>query len=130
MKLYQKIVYNLINPKERVIDLGCGNGLLLSKLRQDKKCEGYGIEKSFEEVLLAVERGLPVFQGDVLEGLRQFETNSFDVAILSQTLQQVLDPALLLKEMCRVSKRVIVTFPNFGYWKVRFQLLSSGYGRC
>ena len=127
MKLYQKIVYNLINPKERVIDLGCGNGLLLSKLRQDKKCEGYGIEKSFEEVLLAVERGLPVFQGDVLEGLRQFETNSFDVAILSQTLQQVLDPALLLKEMCRVSKRVIVTFPNFGYWKVRFQLLTSGY---
>ena len=127
MKLYQQIVYNLISNKERVIDLGCGNGLLLHKLRTEKQCDGYGVEKSFDELLLALERGLPVFQGDVLEGLKQFESNSFDVAILSQTLQQVFDPAMLLKEMCRVSKRAIVTFPNFGYWKVRLQLLFSGF---
>ena len=92
MKLYQKIVYNQVKAKERVIDLGCGDGLLLEKLRREKQCEGYGIEKDFEEVILALSRGIPLFQGDIIEGLKQFETNSFDVAILSQTLQQVMRP--------------------------------------
>ena len=127
MKLYQKIVYNQVKAKERVIDLGCGDGLLLEKLRREKQCEGYGIEKDFEEVILALSRGIPLFQGDIIEGLKQFETNSFDVAILSQTLQQVMRPVEVIKEMCRVSKRAIITFPNFGHWRVRFQILLKGF---
>jgi homoserine O-acetyltransferase len=127
MKLYEAIVFEHIKPGERVIDLGCGNGSFLEKLIREKKCEGYGIERNFNEVIYAIERGIPIFQGDIIEGLKQFESNSFDVAILSQTLQQVLDPEILLKEMCRIAKRVVVTFPNFGYWKVRWQLLFSGF---
>ncbi|MEK9727235.1 MAG: methionine biosynthesis protein MetW [Candidatus Margulisiibacteriota bacterium] len=126
MKLYQKIVFNQIKSNERVLDLGCGSGLLLDKLRTEKGCEGYGIEKNFDEVIIAIKRGIPIFQGDIIEGLKQFESKSFDVAILSQTLQQVISPVEVLKEMCRVSNRVIITFPNFGYWKVRMNLLFKG----
>lgn len=127
MKLYQSIVFNQVKPKQRVLDLGCGSGLLLDKLRTEKNCEGYGIEQNFEEVIVAIKRGIPVFQGDIIEGLKQFETNSFDVAILSQTLQQVISPIDVIKEMCRVSKQVIITFPNFGYWRVRFNLFFNGF---
>ncbi len=127
MKLYQQIVYNQIKKESRVIDLGCGDGVLLQKLIKSKSCDGYGIEKNFNEVLMAMGRGIPVYQGDILDGLKQFESGSFDIAILSQTLQQVMDPVKVIQEMCRVSKRVIVTFPNFAYWKVRFDLLTKGY---
>jgi methionine biosynthesis protein MetW len=126
MKLYQTIVFNQIKPGERVIDLGCGDGELLQELRQKKNCEGYGIEQHFDEVIMAMRRGIPVFQGDVLDGLKSFEDGAFDVAILSQTLQQVMNPNRLLTEMCRVAKRVIVTFPNFAYWRVRFHLAWHG----
>lgn len=127
MKLYQKIVYNQIKKESRVIDLGCGDGVLLQKLIKSKDCDGYGIEQNFNEVLMAMGRGIPVYQGDVLDGLKQFESGSFDIAILSQTLQQVIDPVAVIREMCRVSKRAIVTFPNFGFWKVRIDLLTKGY---
>ncbi|MGC6366852.1 MAG: methionine biosynthesis protein MetW [Candidatus Marinamargulisbacteria bacterium] len=126
MKLYEQIVLGQIKSNERVIDLGCGSGGLLQELRQKKQCEGYGIENDFNAVMVALEKGIPVYQGDVLEGLKQFETNAFDVAILSQTLQQVINPLALLQEMCRVSKRAIITFPNFGYWRVRLHLLLTG----
>ena len=69
MKLYQSIVFNQVKPKQRVLDLGCGSGLLLDKLRTEKNCEGYGIEQNFEEVIIAIKRGIPVFQGDIIEGL-------------------------------------------------------------
>ncbi|MGA0241623.1 MAG: methionine biosynthesis protein MetW [Candidatus Marinamargulisbacteria bacterium] len=126
MKLYQTIVFDQIKPGERVIDLGCGDGELLQELRQKKNCEGYGIEQHFDEIIMAMRRGIPVFQGDVLDGLKSFEDGAFDVAILSQTLQQVMHPNRLLTEMCRVAKRVIVTFPNFAYWRVRFHLAWHG----
>ena len=126
MKLYQNIVYNQIRSGERVIDLGCGDGALLQALRNHKQCDGYGIEKNFKEVVMAIQSGIPVYQGDVLEGLRSFDNQVFDVAILSQTLQQIMDPIELLNEMGRVAKRVIITFPNFGYWRVRFHLLFQG----
>ena len=102
MKLYEQIVLGQIKSNERVIDLGCGSGGLLQELRQKKQCEGYGIENDFNAVMVALEKGIPVYQGDVLEGLKQFETNAFDVAILSQTLQQVINPLALLQEMSRV----------------------------
>ena len=78
MKLYQKIVYNQIKKESRVIDLGCGDGVLLQKLIKSKDCDGYGIEQNFNEVLMAMGRGIPVYQGDVLDGLKQFESGSFD----------------------------------------------------
>ena len=126
MKLYQNIVFNQISKDSRVIDLGCGDGILLDELINKKACDGYGIEKNFNEIMTAMSRGIPIYQGDILDGLRQFETNAFDVAILSQTLQQVFNPIEVIEEMCRISKKAIVTFPNFGYWKVRTDLLFKG----
>ena len=127
MSLVQRIVFGQIKKNSRVIDCGCGDGSLLADLIQKKDCEGYGIEQQFAQCMSAMGRGIPVFQGDILDGLRSFEDNAFDVAILSQTLQQVLDPITVIHELCRVSKHVVVTFPNFGYWKVRWQLLVSGF---
>jgi methionine biosynthesis protein MetW len=126
MKLYQTILYNTIKKRSRVIDLGCGSGELLEYLINEKSCEGYGIEKDFSQCMAAMTRGISVFQGDVLEGLKSFDTHAFDVAILSQTLQQVVNPISVINEMCRVAQIAIVTFPNFAYWKIRWQLLVMG----
>ena len=100
---------------------------MLNALIENKQCQGYGIEQDFTSVLMAMGKGIATYQGDVLEGMRQFDDNAFDVAILSQTLQQVINPIQVMKEMCRVSKLAVVTFPNFGYWKVRLQLLTTGH---
>ena len=127
MKLYQTIVFNQIKKESRVIDCGCGNGELLKALIKEKECEGYGIEQSFKECMSAIGQGIPLFQGDILEGLQSFDDNAFDVAILSQTLQQVMSPIDVINELCRVSRQAIVTFPNFGYWKIRWQLLTTGH---
>ena len=127
MNLYQTIVFNQIPKKARIIDLGCGEASVLHQLIQQKDCQCYGIEQNFNSVLVAMGKGIPVYQGDILEGLKQFDDNVFDVAILSQTLQQVYNPVDVMKEMCRVAKKAIVTFPNFGFWKVRLQLLMKGY---
>ena len=127
MKLYESIVFNHISKESRVIDLGCGDGELLHQLIQKKQCKAYGVEKNFESVLKTMGKGIPTFQGDILEGLLQFEDNAFDVAVLSQTLQQVFNPIDIIKELCRVSKSAIITFPNFGFWRVRWQLLTSGH---
>ena len=127
MKLYETIVFNQIKSSSRVIDLGCGDGQLLDALIQKKQCAAYGVEQNFKSVLMAMEKGIPTFQGDILEGLKQFDDNAFDVAILSQTLQQVMNPIDVILELCRVSKSAIVTFPNFGYWRIRLQLLTSGH---
>ena len=127
MKLTETILFNQIKKKSKVIDLGCGGGVLLNELIHKKSCDGYGIEQNFQEVLVAMGRGIPVYQGDILVGLKQFDDGTFDIAILSQTLQQVMNPIDVIHEMCRVSKKAIVTFPNFGHWKVRFHLLTKGY---
>jgi len=127
MKLYQTIVFNQIKKKSRVIDCGCGNGELLKALIKEKECEGYGIEKEFNECMSAMGRGIPLFQGDILEGIKSFDDNAFDVAILSQTLQQVMNPTEVINDLCRVSRTAIVTFPNFGYWKIRWQMLFTGF---
>jgi methionine biosynthesis protein MetW len=126
MKPYQTIVYDHIHAGERVIDLGCGTGQLLKELRHKKHCDGYGIDQAFDNVVQAIKEGLPVYHGDVLEGIRPFDDQVFDVAILSQTLQQVLHPEQLLLEMTRIAKRVIITFPNFGHWRVRMHLCLKG----
>ncbi len=116
-------IIDTIPEKARVLDLGCGDGDLLLKLQERKQTQSYGIDFKFDHILKCLSRGLSVFQGTIEEGLQDFTDNAFDVVILSLTLQQIKDPAYVLREMCRVGKRVIVVFPNFGFYQVRLRAL-------
>lgn len=109
-----------------VLDLGCGEGDLLAKLIRDKNVRGQGIEYDPEQVAVCVERGVPVFQIDVDGGTKEFPDNCFDYVVLEETMQTLMRPAEILKEMLRVGKRCIVSFPNFGYWRVRMDLALRG----
>lgn len=127
MKKYiQKQVIKEINKSSKVLDLGCGDGRLLEFLVNKKKVNAYGIDIKFDNIISCTQKGLSVFHGDLNEGLPGFSDNSFDTVILSQTLQQVQDPQLLLNEMLRVGKKGIVTFPNFAHYTVRFNLMFKG----
>lgn len=110
-----------ISEGAKVLDLGCGDGSLLGYLRDTRNVRGYGIEKSDLNVLACVRNGIDVIQMNLEAGLSGFEANSFDVVVLSQTLQAVHQTEGIVQEMLRVGKEVIVTFPNFGYWKHRLQ---------
>jgi len=112
-----------IKPGAKVLDLGCGDGALLGYLRDTLNIRGYGVEKDDANVLECVKNGINVIQMNLEEGLSGFEANSFDVVILSQTLQAVYQTEAIVLEMLRVGKEVIVTFPNFGYWKHRLNIL-------
>ncbi|MBT5953574.1 methionine biosynthesis protein MetW [bacterium] len=112
-----------IEPNSRVLDLGCGTGSLLDMLKKKKNIQGYGIEIQFNHILSCIEKGISVFQTDINEGLAEISDNAYDYVILSQTIQQVKNPKLVLSEMLRVGKQGIVLFPNFAYWKIRLQLL-------
>jgi len=112
-----------IAPKSKVLDLGCGDGSLLGYLRGALDITGYGIEKDDANVLACVKNGINVIQMDLEAGLSGFEAQSFDVVILSQTLQAVYHTEHIVQEMLRVGKEVIVTFPNFGYWKHRLSIV-------
>ncbi len=112
-----------IAPGARVLDLGCGDGSLLGYLRDQKNVRGYGVEKDDANVLACVKNGIDVIQMNLEDGLAGFEAQSFDVVILSQTLQAVHHTEQVVREMLRVGKEAIVTFPNFGYWKLLAQLV-------
>lgn len=112
-----------IAPGSKVLDLGCGDGSLLGYLRDTLNVRGYGVEKDDANVLACIQNGINVIQMNLEEGLAGFEENSFDVVILSQTLQAVYQTERIVLEMLRVGKEVIVTFPNFGYWKHRLDIL-------
>ncbi len=121
------IIASWIEPESRVLDLGCGNGDLLYYLARNRQIHGTGIERSEEKVAKCIERGLTVLQGDFMEEVHDYPDLSFDFVILSQTLQQVMNPQDLIPELLRVGKRVIVSFPNFGHWLVRLQVLFAGH---
>lgn len=126
--LTDEIIQAQIPPKSRVLDLGCGDGRLLQTLRDQHQCQVQGIELDLHELKLSMHRGIPVVQGDLDRGLPSFPDDSFDFAVLSQTLQQVRHPRLIVAEMLRVAKRALVVVPNFAHWRVR---LSIGlYGRA
>jgi len=121
-----QIIASFIPDGCRVLDLGCGDGALLDYLVHQKGVKGRGIELSETGVLACVRRGLSVRQGDLQEGLGDYPDRSFDYVILSQTLPFLDDPSMILREMLRVGERAIVSFPNWGYWRCRLELLFTG----
>jgi methionine biosynthesis protein MetW len=108
-----------------VLDLGCGDGSLLRYLRESRRVAGYGVEIDDDRVLACVKSGVNVVQGDLERGLSEFESRSFDYVVLSQTLQAIMDGERIINDMLRVGREGIVTFPNFGYWKNRLQVLGG-----
>ena len=109
----------------RVLDLGCGDGSLLRYLKESRRVTGYGVEIDDDRVLACVKSGVNVIQGDLERGLSEFESRSFDYVVLSQTLQAVRNSERIVRDMLRVGREGIVTFPNFGYWRNRLQVLGG-----
>ena len=126
MKSEFKVIANLLPNNTRVLDIGCGDGSLMSLLRKDKNIEVRGLELNQNNVQQCIHKGLPVIQGNAETELHQFPNQSFDYVILSQTLQAFMSPENVIKDLLRVGKKVIVTIPNFGHWKVRLDLLFKG----
>ncbi|WP_048645092.1 methionine biosynthesis protein MetW [Nitratireductor soli] len=120
------VIADLISPKARVLDVGCGDGALLDLLEHDKGVDGRGIEISQRGVNECVARGLSVIQGDADSDLIDYPDKGFDYVVLSQTLQATRNPKLVLDQMLRIGDRAIISFPNFGHWRVRLSLLLKG----
>ena len=126
MKSEFKVIADLLPNNSKVLDVGCGDGSLMDLLAKDKNIEVRGLELDQSNVQKCIVKGLPVIQGDAETELYQFPPQSFDYVILSQTLQAFYKPDKVLKELLRIGKSVIVSIPNFGYWKVRTSLLFFG----
>ena len=126
MKQEFKIISDLIEKNTRVLDVGCGDGILMEYLKYNKEIDIRGIEISKDNLQKCLSKGLTVIEGDAEKDLLQFPDSSFDFVILSQTLQAFLNPEIVIKELLRVGKKAIVTIPNFGFWKVRLHLLIKG----
>ncbi len=119
-------ITNIIEKNSKVLDLGCGIGTLLKLLKDKKNVDGRGIEIKQYKVQKCVENGLSVLHGDLDEGLKHYKDKSFDYVIFNQTIQVVRNSLLVLKEALRVGKKVIVSFPNFGHWQIRYSFFLSG----
>ena len=126
MKSEFKIISNLIDKNSHVLDVGCGDGILMEFLIKEKKVNIRGIEISKAKVQNCIAKGLTIIEGNAEDDLRQFPNKSFDYVILSQTLQAFLNPEKVIDELLRIGKQAIVTIPNFGYWKIGLHLLLKG----
>jgi len=120
------IISEWIEPGSRVLDLGCGDGTLLKYLQEHRNVTGYGLEIDPDNVLACIKNNVDVIQTDLDAGLSDFDEDSFDYVVMTHTLQAVSYPHRLVKEMLRIGRQGIVTFPNFGHWRVRTQLLLKG----
>ena len=126
MKKEFKVIADLLPNNTRVLDVGCGDGALMEFLVKEKNIEVRGLELNQDNVQECIYKGLPVIQGNAETELYQFPKQSFDYVVLSQTLQAFYQPDKVLRELLRIGKSVIVSIPNFGYWKVRTSLLFFG----
>jgi len=126
MKKEFKVIADLLPRNVRVLDVGCGDGSLMGHLIQEKNIEARGLELKKENVTKCIYKGLSVIEGNAETELHQFPNQSFDFVILSQTLQAFYNPEKVLKDLLRIGKSVIISIPNFGYWKVRTSLLFFG----
>jgi|TARA_B100001750_G_scaffold156105_1_gene125376 methionine biosynthesis protein MetW len=126
MKKEFQIISELIKNDTRVLDVGCGDGILMKHLKDNKNADTRGIEISKDNVQKCISKGLTVIEGNAEKDLKQFPNLSFDYVILSQTLQAFYRPEKVIDDLLRVSKKAIVTIPNFGYWKVRLHLFIKG----
>jgi methionine biosynthesis protein MetW len=121
-----RLVADMIEPGARVLDIGCGDGVLLASLARLKRVDGRGMELSQSGVNACVRHGLSVIQGDADHDLKDYPSDAFDYVVLSQTLQATHQPRRVLEHLVRIGRRAIVSFPNFGYWRVRLSLLTKG----
>ena len=121
-----QLIADMVEPGSRVLDVGCGDGALLQHLWKTKEVDGRGVELSQAGVNACVRNGLSVIQGDADTDLKDYPSDAFDYVILSQTLQATHNPRTVLDHMARIGKRSIVSFPNFGYWRVRMNLFFGG----
>ena len=126
MKKEFRVIADLLPENTRVLDVGCGDGSLMNLLKREKNIEVRGLELSQDNVQLCIHKGLSVIQGNAETELHQFPDQSFDYVVLSQTLQAFYNPEEVLKNLLRIGKAVVVSIPNFGYWKVRMKLLFFG----
>ncbi len=121
-----RYIAKTVRENSKVLDLGCGNGTLMRLLKEQKNVDARGIEIKKDKVKKCIEHGLSVLHGDLDEGLKHYRDKSFDYVIFNQTIQVVKNSLLVLKGALRVGKKVIVSFPNFGHWQIRFSYLFSG----
>ena len=127
MRYDLQVIASWIEEGSKVLDLGCGSGSLLSWLQENKGIRGTGIELDKDKVTQAIGRGISVLHGDFNDEVKDYPDKAFDYVILSQTLQQVYEPALLLSSLARIGRRVVVSFPNFSHIRIRLDLLFSGH---
>lgn len=126
MRIDFGLIEQWVAPNSRVLDLGCGDGTLLRRLEENRAISGIGLEIDPTQIAISIGKGLHVIQQDLDKGLSNFETNSFETVVMTQTLQAVKYPHLVLDEMLRVGKECIITFPNFGHWMCRTFLGTRG----
>jgi methionine biosynthesis protein MetW len=126
MRVDLRLIGEMIAPGSRVLDIGSGDGTLIEHLFRTRGCDARGIEIDMAEVTRSVAHGLPVMHGDADGDLAHYPDSAFDYVVLSRTLQAVERPREVLRQMLRISTRALVSFPNFGHWEVRLQLLRTG----
>ena len=126
MKKEFKVIADLLPNNTRVLDVGCGDGSLMRLLYEEKQIMVRGLELNQENVQECIHKGLPVIQGNAETELHQFPDKSFDYVVLSQTLQAFYEPEKVLRNLLRIGKSVVISIPNFGFWKVRIKLLFFG----